>query len=671
MDKLLYGVAYYSEYMPYERLEEDIRMMKEANINVVRIAESTWSTLEPQNGIFNFEYIDKVIDAMEKAGLSVIIGTPTYAVPTWLVKEDENVLATTKAGKGVYGARQIMDITNKTYLFYAERVIRKLMDRVKDRKCIIGYQLDNETKHYDTAGTNVQIAFIKYLREKFITLDNLNKEFGLDYWSNRINSWEDFPDVLGTINGSLGCEFEKFQRTLVDKFLAWQANIVNEYKRDDQFVTQNFDFDWRGHSYGIQPKVNHFNAAKCLTIAGCDIYHPTQDELTGMEISFGGDIARSIKNDNYLVLETEAQGFPEWLPYDGQLRLQAFSHVASGANSVMYWHWHSIHNSLETYWKGLLSHDFKENPTYNEAKIIGKEFKDFGNKLVNLKKKNKVAILVSNESLTSLQWFKYGAGNVDYNDILRWIYDELYKLNIECDFIYEESESIDKYKLIVIPALYSASDKLLLKINEYVKNGGNIIVTFKSAFTNENVKVSHDNQPNIINECCGVTYNQFTIPKNVSLKGHNFNIFKEDNNAELFMELLKTTTAKTIAYYDHPNWGEYSAITENIYGKGRAIYFGTKTSTSLLKEVLVKLLKDINMYGIEQQYNFPIIIKQGYNSENRKVVYYFNYSYDVQKVKYLHGDGVEVMTGNSIKMGDEFTIEPWNFIVVEENYSLA
>ena len=164
-------------------------------------------------------------------------------------------------------------------------------------------------KYYGTAGKNVQEKFVKYLRRKFNNdLDAMNHEFGLDYWSNRINAWEDFPDVRGTINGSLGAEFEKFQRTLVDEFLSWQADIVNEYRREDQFITHNFDFEWRGYSYGVQPDVNHYHAAKALTIAGTDIYHPTQDDLTGAEIAFGGDMTRSLKRDNYLVLETEAQG---------------------------------------------------------------------------------------------------------------------------------------------------------------------------------------------------------------------------------------------------------------------------------------------------------------------------------------------------------------------------
>ena len=360
MKKLLFGAAYYDEYMPYDRLDKDIEMMKKAGINTVRIAESTWSTCEPQDGVFDFSHVERVMDAMEEAGIHVIIGTPTYAVPAWMVKAHPDVIATTKNGAGIYGARQIMDITNPVYLFYAERVIRKLMEVSAGRKCVIGFQVDNETKYYGTAGKNVQLAFVKYLRKKFQDdLDAMNHEFGLDYWSNRIDAWEDFPDVRGTINGSLGAEFEKFQRTLVDQFLSWQAGIVSEYKREDQFITHNLDFEWRGYSYGVQPDVNHLHASQALTIAGTDIYHPSQDDLTGTEIAFGGDMIRSLKHDNYLVLETEAQGFPCWTPYKGQLRLCAYSHLASGANSVMYWHWHSIHNSFETYWRGLLSHDMQ------------------------------------------------------------------------------------------------------------------------------------------------------------------------------------------------------------------------------------------------------------------------------------------------------------------------
>ena len=677
MKELLYGAAYYDEYMPYDRLDKDVEMMKKAGINTVRIAESTWSTCEPQPGVFDFSHVERVMDAMEEAGINVIIGTPTYAVPTWMVKAHPDVLAETVRGRGIYGARQIMDITHPVYLFYAERVIRELMKRTAHRKCVIGFQLDNETKYYGTAGKNVQEQFVKYIREKFHDdLDALNYEFGLDYWSNRINAWEDFPDVRGTINGSLGAEFEKFQRTLVDKFLGWQADIVNEYRREDQFVTHNLDFEWRGYSYGIQPYVNHLHASQCLTIAGTDIYHPTQDDLTGVEIAFGGDLIRSLKQDNYLVIETEAQGFPGWTPYKGQLRLQAYSHLASGANSVMYWHWHSIHNACETYWKGILSHDFQENATYREACIIGNEFARLGKHLVNLKKKNEVAELVSNEALTALNWFRIqeqapgaDAKSIYYNDVMRWMYDTLYHMNIECDFIWPESENLDQYKAIIVPAFYAAPDELLIRLNQYVENGGTLIASFKTAFANENVKVSHEVQPHILSNCFGVHYDQFTFPKNVGLTGEVI-LKKTDQKgnahpaANVFMELLVSEGAEVLVSYEHYNWKDYAAITRNHYGKGQAVYIGCMTDEETLKSVYKAVLPEA---GVEiPEYHYPIIVRKGINNLGKTVRYFLNYSAVDLEMPYDYKNGIELLENTAVENGTALQMPAWGVKIVEE-----
>ncbi|KRE49590.1 beta-galactosidase [Paenibacillus sp. Soil522] len=665
MKKLLYGVAYYDEYMPCERLEEDIRMMKEAGINVVRIAESTWSTHEPQNGIFDFTSVDKVLDAMHGAGIQVIVGTPTYAVPTWMVKEHPDVLAVTARGPSKYGARQIMDITNPAYLFYSERIIRKLISRVSGHPAVIGYQTDNETKHYDTAGPNVQLQFVKYMRDTYESLDRVNQLFGLDYWSNRINSWEDFPSMVGTINGSLGAEFAKFQRKLVNDFLAWQVSIVNEYKRPGQFVTQNFDFEWRGYSFGVQPSVDHFAASVPFDIAGVDIYHPSQDDLTGIEISFGGDMTRSLKNSNYLVLETQAQAFPHWTPYPGQLRLQAFSHLASGANMVAYWHWHSIHNSAETYWKGLLSHDFKPNPVYNEAKTVGADFERLSDELINLRKNNQVAVMVSNEALSAMEWFKLPDGKT-YNDVVRSLYDELYKLNAEVDFIQPSHTNLNDYKLIVVPALYAAADDCLERLNEYVRSGGHVVYSFKSGFADEVVKVRASEQPGIIHEACGITYSMFVSPYRVGLKGKLIDEGTESSRVEAWMELITPTTAEVLAYYDHSQWGEYAAITRNKFGKGTATYIGCMPGAGIVRRVLSGALQDAGLWGANQELTFPIIVKSGLNANGEQIRYYFNYSNEPAAFIYAYQAGTELLTGSSIASGQQLELAPWGFLIIKK-----
>ncbi len=666
-DKVLYGVAYYYEYMPYERLDKDVQMMKDCGINVVRIAESTWGVWEPQDGVFDFSKLDRVLTAMNTAGIKVIVGTPTYAIPTWLAREHPEVLATTPSGKNKYGARQNMDIVNPVFRRYAERIIRKLISHVKDNPAVIGYQADNETKFYNNTGDTVQAMFVRYLKEKYLTTENVNKAFGLNYWSNTINNWNDVPSTEGNVNAGIGCEFSKFQRKLVTEYLAWQVSIINEYKRPDQFVTHNFDLEWRGFSYGIQPDVDHFAAAKAFDIAGIDIYHATADRLTGSEISFGGDIARSLKQNNYLVLETQAQSIAGWqeLPYPGQLRLQAYSHFASGANMVGYWPWHSIHSSVETYWKGLLSHDMEINPTYLEAQQTGKELAQIGSHLVNLKKKNKVAVLISNESLTALNWFPY-SDKLNYNDVVRQLYDALYNINVGVDFVNPGSKTIEDYSLIVVPPLYIATDSLLNRLNAFVKQGGHIVYAFKSGFSNENVQVRSVRMPGLLREACGFSYQQFISIDKLQLKGDPFKAGAGENFVHDWAELLVPETAKVLAYYDHPYYGKYAAITQNNYDKGQVTYFGAFPSKTILQKLLADAVKDAGLWTADQQLAFPLIVKNGVNQYGKNIHYYFNYSNELHTLVYPYKSCTNLLTGKSINMNEKIDLDAWAFVVLEE-----
>lgn len=684
-EKLYFGAAYYSEYLPYDRVEKDMEMMEKAGMNVIRIAESTWSTLEPQEGVYDFTHIDRMLNAAACHHISVIVGTPTYAVPTWLVKKYPDILAITQNGRERYGHRQNMDITNPDYLSHAERVIRVLMEHVKDVPHVIGYQLDNETKSYGTAGPRVQAMFVDYLKEKFPDIDEFNHEFGLDYWSNRVNDWEDFPDVRGTINQSLAAEFYKFQRSLVTKFLSWQADIVREYKRDDQFITQNFDFDWTTHSVGYQSQVDQYDAARCMTVAGADIYHPSNEELTGAEITVCGNISRSLKKDNYLILETEAQGLTPWLPYPGQLRLQAYSHIANGSNSVMYWHWHSIHNAIESYWKGVLSHDFSENETYREAVITGNEWKKIGSHLKNLKKENKIAIMLDNASLTGFTQFPLeNAGANGYNTVMRWFSDALYRLNIEYDMISSKERDFSGYECLIVPALYSAPESLLLALDSYVKNGGHLITTFRSGFSDEYLKIYPDMQPHILHECLGLHYDQFTHPHHVDIVPVQSDVmaaaqehfshpddsaFSLTSSACEWMELITCDTAVPVLKYSHPAYERYAAAAKNQYGNGSTFYFGTMfENDELLESVLLSFLHETGFSGGDLSSDaphYPLIIKRGINDSGKELCYYLNYSKDPVSVTHHGKNGVELISETAIVCGNKIDLGGWGVAVVE------
>ena len=685
-DQLLFGVAYYREYMPYERLDQDIEMMKKAHINYVRIGESTWSTYEKDDGVFDFSSLLIVLDKMHAAGISVIVGTPTYAIPSWLARKYPDILAETQQGRNRYGARQLMDITHPAYLYYGDRIITKMLEAVHNHPAIIGYQLDNETKYYGCVSPNVQIAFVKHLKQYYQErggLKQLNADFGLDYWSNRIDSWEDFPDVRDTINGSLACAFKKFQRSLVTTYLQHQADLVRPYLKDGQFLTHNFDFEWRNYSFGVQPDVDHFAAAKCLDVVGCDIYHPGQEDLTGKEIAFGGDEIYAIADQRYFVLETEAQAFKNWTPFPGQLYLQAMAHLASGAQLIGYWHWHSLHNSFETYWKGLLSHDFKANPVYNEACQIGADLEKLQPVLAGFRKERKVCLVVSNECLSSIDYFPYHGPSLNtvkysehlYNDVVRAYYDALYEENIEADIRTLSDERIFDYDLLVLPLLYTASDEQLQKLNEFVRRGGHVIYSFKSGYADEHVKVRTVDQPGVISEVTGCTYQLIAEPRHVTLDGSaELNLDNVDSTLSDFLEMVAVDAQRqeqgdvtVLARYHHQYYQQYAAITyAQKQGEGSATYIGANVPKAVIAKVADYVVKRNQLLPERVSCKFPLIVRSAVNGQGQKVHFVLNFSCQNQSLPNPYGRCRAVLTGKEYEHGEVLELKDWGALVLQE-----
>ena len=537
------------------------------------------------------------------------------------------------------------------------------MERTAGHPRVIGFQIDNECKDYGNYSPGVQAAFTEYLKEKFGTVEAFNRAFGLAYWSNSIGRWEDMPDIRGTINGGLASEFASFRRSQTAGYLKWQAGLVNEYRREDQFITHNFDFEWRkfgadiaqdGYSYGVQPDLNHAEASEAVTLAGTDIYHPTQDSLTGAEIAFGGDSIRSLKGDNYLVLECQAQAFKYWTPYPGQLRQHAYSHLASGAGGVMYWNWHSIHNSFETYWKGLLSHDMESNPVYEEAARFGSEWQRLSRELVHLKKENRVALVTDSKSLDALKWFPLDR-DLSYNDVVRWMYDSLYEMNLECDIVDINVLDTRAYDMIVTPVLYSITEEKLNDLKAFVERGGVLFSSFKSFIADENLTVYRDRAPHLLSEVFGLFHQQYTEPVNLSVEGHK---------VEQFAELLQPAGAEVLAAYTHRYWDRYAAVTKNGYGGGKAWYIGCYTSKEYLKSLLRLAAADagLKLPSLEA----PLILRSGVNSEGKKISFLFNYTSGRRSAVNPAGDSVELLTGRRYASGEEIKMPDWGVCILKE-----
>ncbi len=660
-DNVLYGAAYYHEYMPEERLDEDIRLMKEAGLSVVRVGESAWGIFEPQEGQFEFEWMDRIIGKMHDAGIQVILGTPTYSMPAWLAKKHPEVLINYIGGNPAhYGIRQNMDFTNPVFLYYSERIIRKMMERYADHPAIIGFQVDNETETRNMNNPGYSIGFRNHIKEQFGNdLDSLNKAWGLNYWGMNINVWEDFYPRDGVTNPSYKNEWERYNRKSIAGFLNWQCDIVNEYKRDDQFVTHCFMPAFHN--------IDQTESFRQMDYPAINVYHDVQDKQDGQYIAYAGDFMRGVKKSNYIVMETNAQGIGwdargQYPPYDNQLRQNMYGHLASGANMVEYWHWATLHYGQETYWRGILGHDLQPNRVYHEFKTTADELKRVGHKLTNLQKTNKAAILYSHDSYHALQFMPYSRKD---NYPIDLVHRALYSQNIETDIIScDKNQDFSGYQLLVIPPLYVATDSLLQAIDRFVKEGGHVVMLYKSGYCNEHSAVRAMAAPGPLREACGFYYQEFSTIGDLKLKENPYQL-KDDEQIGDWYEMLIPETATPLAYADHPFFGKWPVITTNAYGKGRLTYIGARPSQELMDAVVRNAATEAGVIKTDQL-RFPLIIRSGTSNQGKKLHYLFNYSAEEKQLPNPFGKSRELLADKSVGENELLILQPWDVLILEE-----
>jgi beta-galactosidase len=663
-DTVLYGASYYWEYMPRERLAKDFELMTQAGLSVIRVAESTWGVLEPSDGRFDFDWLARVLDQAQRSGIKVILGTPTYSIPAWLYKKHPEIQVK-PAGRPryTYGLRQMTDLTHPIYRTYAERIIRRLVLRFRDHPAVIGYQLDNETHPSGTADERVQAAFRERLRRLFVTPDALNKAWGLNYWGQRLNSFDELPPREGAVNPGYRLEWERFEQSIATGFIAWQAEIVRGLKRPGQFITHDF-------CGGLPADVRQFDIARAVDVPAVNVYFGLQEDMTGEEIAFNGDINRSFKGSNYLVTETTAQttgwdSAAQFPPYDGQLRLAAYAHILSGANLVAYWHWHSLHYGQETYWKGVLGHDLEPGRVYGEVTRIAQELRRIGPKLANLKKPNRVAILYSLDSLHGLSIMPFDA-QVSYMTVLTQLYHALYALNVETDFLHPEDPRFGAYGLLVVPPLYIADDALLEKIADYVRGGGHVLMSFKSGFCDQNSMVRPVTAPGPLRAACGFSYQEFTnLKRPLALRGDPFGAGSA-NTVSVWAEYLRPETCRPLAFYDHPVFGAFPAVTRNEFGRGVLTYEGTFLTDGLQERVVADCLARAGVPAGDAGLPPGVKAKHGVLADGAAFHAYFNFSGERRVFLYHGRRGRDLLTDGAVETHGRVALAPWDCAIVRE-----
>ncbi len=568
--KLHLGAAYYPEHWPEDRWPEDVRLMKEAGFTVVRMGEFAWSTFEPAEGEFHFDWLDRAIDLLARNSIATVLGTPTAAPPAWLTQKYANTLAVDEHGQRYeHGRRCHYCVNSPDYHELTRRIVSKMAEHFGPDPHVIGWQYDNEfhTVCYCNA---CRAAFQTYLHDKFENLDLLNQSWTTRYWSQTYSAWDQIPIPKAGHNPGLMLAFQQFITHSYKKYQNLQADILRPHLKEGVWVTHNF-MKW-------YPTYDHYELSADLDIVSWDWYVGSgHNEYT--ESGAAHDLVRGFKRRNFWLMETQPANV-NWSTVNNQLdkgecRAMAWHAVGHGADAVLYWQWRSALNGQEQYHGTLVDQSGQPRLFYTEAAQLGREFAVVSELLAGSEIKAKVAILHDYNSRWSLDWSRQHK-DFDYVQHLIHYYVPFAARNIPVDII-SPDQPLDGYRLVIAPGLAILNPERVQNLIKFVERSGTLILTIRSGMKDMHNSLLPMRQPGPLTEITNVEVEEYyPLDTPVAVKGKIIGNGVSRLWAERLRIIDKRTYTQHVAHFGkHNGWlDDQLAISFNPYGMGGVYYVG-------------------------------------------------------------------------------------------------
>jgi len=649
-EKIHFGVDYYPEHWPEERWETDAKLMRDMGVQVVRMAEFSWHKMEPVEGSFDFEWLDRIIALMGSYGIKTVLGTPTAAPPAWLVNRYPEILPVDRNGiVHGFGGRHHDCQSNELYREKCSIIVTKMAEHFKDNPGVIGWQPDNElgNSHDDFCTCNsCRSAFQKWLAGKYGNVERLNRAWGTAFWSQEYNDFSEVftPRVTATgENPSQMLDWRCFHSDLILDFFKNQANIIRKIC-PNHFITHNY--------MGFSDTVDYYDLGELLDFVSHDQYPSGYWFKDGMcppaELAATLDIIRSYKDKTFWIMEQQA-GITGWgemgrLPKPGQISMWALQSVAHGADAIVFFRWRSCALGTEQYWHGILPHSGIPGRTYNELTETVKKVLPVMDEISGAMPANDIGIVYSFRQEYAFRTQKHNP-KLEYIKNVNNYYRALYNRNIGCDYL-ENSGTFSKYRVIIAPLQYLMNPELENKYTEYVNSGGTLILTMRTGVKDEdNIVMTDMPLPGRLSEVTGCSVYEYDSLNERRVK---VSMGKEDDlYATVWADLVTPDSdTETLAYYADSFYKGVSCVTRHKYGRGTCYYVGTEPDDELMKLIMDDVLKTAR---IEEKYEADagIEITERVKGEN---TYIFAINHSDSEGEYRGVEGT-LLYGNGSNIG--------------------
>ncbi|MEC0211925.1 beta-galactosidase [Paenibacillus ehimensis] len=650
LPKLWYGGDYNPEQWDEEIWKEDDRLFKLAGIDVATVNVFSWALNQPNEDTYHFAWLDETIDRLYRNGVYVCLATSTGAHPAWMARKYPDILRVDYEGrKRKFGGRHNSCPNSPTYRKYAKRMAGRLAERYKDHPAVLIWHVSNEYGGYCYCD-NCAAAFRAWLRERYGSLDALNKAWNTRFWSHHFYDWEDIV-VPNALSEEWGGSRTNFQGISLDYRRFQSDSLLECYKLErDELKRFTPDIPVTTNLMGFYPELDYFKWAKEMDVVSWDNYPSLDTPFSQTAMTHA--LMRGLKNGQPFMLMEQTPSVQNWQPYNsakrpGVMRLWSYQAVAHGADTVMFFQLRSSIGACEKYHGAVIEHVGHEHTrVFRECAELGKELQLLGDRLLDARSDAKVAIIFDWENRWGIELSSGPSVALNYVEEVHKYYDALHRLHIQTDMIGVE-EHLERYEVVIAPVMYMVKPGFAERVEVFVSRGGTFVTTFFSGIVNEHDLVTLGGYPGKLRKVTGIwaeeidalfpdRHNQMVMR---SPRGH----LEGSYNCGILCDVIHAEGAEVVAEYGSDYYRGMPSLTVNRFGKGKAWYVASSPEARFLQDLMRTICDE---HGIEAVLNAPCGVETVRRvKDGQEVTFVLNHTAESAAVPLGDAVYIDLLTG--------------------------
>lgn len=586
---IYYGGDYNPDQWPEEIWKEDMRLFKLAGINIVTVPVFSWAKLQPAEDIYDFEWLDRVMDLIAENGIYACLATSTAAQPAWMSRKYPEILPVDSDGKKhTHGARVNFCPNSAKYREFASKLAAKLAERYKNHPALLIWHIANEYGNYCYC-ENCAVEFRKWLQNRYGSIEEINRRWNMSFWGHTVYDWDEIvpPSHLNNDDRCFQGMSLDYNRFMSDSSLGCYREEYNAIKKITPYIPITTNL------MGTFKPLDYFKWAEHMDVVSWDNYPPLNAVMSN--IAMRHDLMRGLKDGQPFMLMEQTPSQQNWQPYNslkrpGVMRLWSYQAVAHGADTVMYFQLRRSRGACEKYHGAVVAHAGHENTrVFRECTQLGSELKKLGGRILDSRLDAKVGIIFDWDNWWAVELSSGPSIELKYVQQVEKYYKAFYDMNIAVDMIKTDAD-FSKYDIVIAPVLYMVKPGVAGKLEEFTANGGLFVTTFFSGLVDENDLVALGGYPGELRKLLGIWAEEidalFPDMKNDIVMKEPVGRMAGRYTCGMLCDLVNPEGAKTLAVYGKDFYAGRPVLTENSFGKGKAYYIASDPEDSFIRDFM-------------------------------------------------------------------------------------